>query len=341
MHTSADQAPIPGVRARVGSGSPSPASIYLSRLLTDRAMLHLKSLGYPYRAGAEEPPTREELITGLSGATAAVITLTEKVDADVLAAAGPGLTIIANVAVGYDNIDLQAATAAGVTFTNTPGVLDRASADHTFALILDATRRITEGDRLIRSRQPWVWGPRMLVGLDVSAGATLGILGYGRIGQAVARRAQAFDMKVIASSRSRPPGSVADGVTFVDTSTLLADSDVVTVHTPLTPQTHHMIDAAALRLMRPTAYLVNTARGGVVDEEALIAALHRGEIRGAALDVFEGEPRVNPALLDAPGLVLTPHTASAGEATRDTMGILAVDNAAAVLAGKPPLTPVQ
>ena len=340
MHTSADQAPIPGVRARVGSGSPSPASIYLSRLLTDRAMLHLKSLGYPYRAGAEEPPTREELITGLSGATAAVITLTEKVDADVLAAAGPGLTIIANVAVGYDNIDLQAATAAGVTVTNTPGVLDRASADHTFALILAATRRITEGDRLVRSGEPWIWGPRMLVGLDLSAGATLGILGYGRIGRALARRALAFDMRVLATSRSAIPGTVVDGVTFVDLPTLLADSDVVSVHTPLTKHTRHLIDATTLRAMKPTAYLINTARGGVVDENALVAALRDGRLRGAALDVYEGEPHVNPQLLDAPGLVLTPHTASAGEATRDAMGMLALDNVAAVLGGEPPLTPI-
>jgi lactate dehydrogenase-like 2-hydroxyacid dehydrogenase len=315
--------------------------IYVSRLLTDRAMIHLHSLGAPVRIGSEAPPGRADLVAGIADASAAVITLTERVDAEVLAAAGPQLKIIANVAVGYDNIDLAAAEAAGVTVTNTPGVLDRASADHTFALILDATRRITEGDRLIRDQQPWVWGPRMLVGLDISAGATLGIIGYGRIGQAVARRAQAFDMTVIACSRSRVPGTVEDGVTFVDTATLLAESDVVTVHTPLTAETRHLIDGAALQAMKPTAYLINTARGGVVDEAALIAALHDGQIRGAALDVFEGEPNVNPALLEAPGLVLTPHTASAGEATRDTMGILAVDNVAAVLAGQPPLTPVR
>jgi lactate dehydrogenase-like 2-hydroxyacid dehydrogenase len=326
--------------------SPTPTRsvtgiIYVSRLLTDRAMSHLHSLGAQLRIGSEAPPDRAEFEAGIAGADAAVITLTERIDAEVLAAAGPQLKVVANVAVGFDNIDLAAAQAAGVTITNTPGVLDSASADHTFALILDAARRITEGDRLIRDQQAWVWGPRMLVGLDISAGATLGILGYGRIGQAVARRAQAFDMSVIASSRSRTPGSVENGVTFVDTSTLLAESDVVTVHTPLTAETRHLINAAALRLMKPTAYLINTARGGVVDEEALIAALHSGEIRGAALDVFEGEPKVNPALLDAPGLVLTPHTASAGEATRDTMGILAIDNAAAVLAGEPPLTPVR
>jgi len=315
--------------------------IYVSRLLTDRAMEHLSSFGAPVRVGTEEPPSRAELEAGIAGASAAVITLTERVDADLLTAAGPQLKVIANVAVGYDNIDLAAAAAAGVIVTNTPGVLDRATADHTFALILAATRRITEGDRLIRGREPWVWGPRMLVGLDISAGATLGILGYGRIGEAVARRAQAFDMTVIATARGRAPGTGEDGVTFVDPATLLADSDVITVHTPLTPQTRHLIDAAALAAMKPTAYLINTARGGVVDEDALIAALHAGEIRGAALDVFEGEPQVNPALLDAPGLVLTPHTASAGEATRDTMGILALNNAAAVLAGQPPLTPVQ
>ena len=315
--------------------------IYVSRLLTDRAMSHLHSLGAPLRIGQEAPPDRTEFVAGISGASAAVITLTERVDAGVLDSAGPQLKVIANVAVGFDNIDLAATDAAGVIVTNTPGVLDNASADHTFALILDATRRITEGDRMIRSQQPWVWGPRMLVGLDISAGATLGILGYGRIGQAVARRARAFDMTILATSRSRRPGSIEDGVTFVDTATLLSDSDVVTVHTPLTTETHHLIDAAALRAMKPTAYLINTSRGGVVDEAALVAALHSGEIRGAALDVFEGEPHVNPALLDTPGLVLTPHTASAGEATRDTMGILAVDNAAAVLAGEPALTPVR
>jgi lactate dehydrogenase-like 2-hydroxyacid dehydrogenase len=315
--------------------------IYVSRILTDRAMAHLRSLGVPLRIGGESPPSRADLEAGIAGASAAVITLTERVDAGVLATAGSQLKVIANVAVGFDNIDMSAAAQAGVIVTNTPGVLDRATADHTFALILAAARRITEGDRLIRSQQPWVWGPRMLVGLDVSAGATLGILGYGRIGRAVARRAKAFDMAVIAVARSRQPGTVEDGVTFVDTSTLLAESDVVTVLTPLTPETHHLIDEDALQAMKSTAYLVNTARGGVVDEAALVAALKAGEIRGAALDVFENEPNVNPALLEAPNLVLTPHIASAGEATRDAMGILAIDNAAAVLSGAPPLTPVR
>jgi len=319
---------------------PPDELIYVSRQLTDRAMTHLRSLRYPHTVGGEAPPTRAELEAGLRGASAAVITLTERIDADLLAGAGPQLKIIANVAVGYDNIDLAAAASAGIIVTNTPGVLDQASADHTFALILAATRRITEGDRLIRSRQPWVWGPRMLVGLDLSAGATLGILGYGRIGRAVAQRALAFEMKVLATTRSATPGTTQDGVTFVDTATLLARSDVVSVHTPLTTQTRHLIDDAALTAMKPGAYLINTARGGVVDETALIAALRDGRLRGAALDVFEDEPHVNPALLDVDGLVLTPHTASAGEATRDAMGTLAIDNVAAVLAGHPPLNPV-
>ncbi|MGV9798534.1 2-hydroxyacid dehydrogenase [Mycobacterium sp. NPDC003449] len=315
-------------------------TIYVSRLLTDRAMDHLNSLGVPVRVGAEDPPSPAELQAGIAGASAAVVTLTERVDAALLAAAGDQLRVVANVAVGYDNIDLPAATAAGVTVTNTPGVLDRATADHTFALILAATRRVLDGDRFLRSGLPWVWGPRMLVGLDISAGATLGVLGYGRIGRAVAKRALAFDMTVLATARSRQPGTEEDGVRFVDADTLLAESDVLSVLTPLTPQTHHLIDAAALAKMKPTAYLINTARGGVVDESALMAALHGERLRGAALDVFENEPDVNPALLETPNLVLTPHTASAGEATRDAMGILAIDNAAAVLAGKPALTPV-
>lgn len=316
-------------------------TIYVSRLLTDRAMAHLESLRIPFRVGGESPPSRADLETGFAGADAAVITLTERVDAALLATAGAQLKAIANVAVGYDNIDVDAATAAGVTVTNTPGVLDRATADHTFALILAATRRVLDGDRLLRSGEPWVWGPRMLVGLDISASATLGILGYGRIGKAVAQRARGFDMEVLATARSREPGTSEDNVRFVDADTLLAESDVLSVLTPLTPQTRHLIDADALAKMKPSAYLVNTARGGVVDEAALMDALRAGRLRGAALDVFENEPNIDVRLLDTPNLVLTPHIASAGESTRDAMGILAIDNAAAVLAGKPALTPVR
>jgi lactate dehydrogenase-like 2-hydroxyacid dehydrogenase len=314
--------------------------LYVARLLTDGAMDQLRRLGYPLVVGGEAPPTREDLLAGIAGAVGAVMTLTERVDHQVLVAAGPQLRVVANVAVGYDNIDVQAANRAGVTVTNTPGVLDQASADHAFALILTVCRRVTEGDRLIRSGQQWVWGPRMLVGLDISAGATLGIIGYGRIGQAVARRARAFGMQVVATSGSRVSGVAADGTAFLPLPELLAASEVVSIHTPLTAATRHLIDADAIAAMKPTAYLINTARGGVVDETALIAALRSNRLRGAALDVFEGEPQVNPGLLTLDNVVLTPHTASAGEATRDAMGLLAARNVAAVLAGDAPITPV-
>ncbi|MFE3281442.1 2-hydroxyacid dehydrogenase [Nocardia sp. NPDC059239] len=316
-------------------------SIYLSRKLTDGAMQRLSAAFADVRCGSEHPPSRTELMAGISGVAAAIVTLTERLDAEVIEAAGPQLRVIANVAVGYDNIDVDAAANARITVTNTPGVLDRATADHTFALVLAATRRLVEGDRLIRSAKPWVWGPRMLVGLDLSAGTTLGVLGYGRIGKALARRARAFEMRVLATSRSRQSGTDADGTEYVDRDTLLASSDVVAVLTPLTPATLHLIDAPALARMKHGSYLVNTARGGVVDEAALIDALRSGQLSGAALDVFENEPEVNQNLLNAPNLVLTPHIASAGEGTRDAMGILAIENVVAVLAGRPPLTPVR
>ncbi|MBM9469449.1 D-glycerate dehydrogenase [Nakamurella sp. YIM 132084] len=314
--------------------------MYLARALTDRAAAAVADLGRPVVGGSDAPPDRDALHAGLAGAAAAVVTVTERVDAAALDAAGPALRVVATVSVGFDHIDVAAAAERGVVVTNTPGVLDRATADHAFALVLAVCRRVAEGDRLVRSGQPWVWGPRMLVGLDVSAGATLGIVGYGRIGQAVARRARAFDMTVLAASPSRRPGTEQDGVTFGTLEQVLADSDVVSVHTPLTPTTRHLIDAAALATMRPGGYLVNTARGGVVDEDALVDALRSGRLRGAALDVFVGEPRVDPRLLEFDQVVLTPHTASAGEATRDAMGLLAVRNVADVLAGRAAPTPV-
>ncbi|MEV1175101.1 D-glycerate dehydrogenase [Nonomuraea sp. NPDC049784] len=316
--------------------------IYVTRTLTDAAMAKVRELSHPVIVGGEEPPDRATLLRDVAGAAAVVCTLTERIDAEVLDAAGPGLRVVANTAVGYDNIDVAAATERGVRVTNTPGVLDGATADLTFALILATSRRVLDGDRLIREGTPWIWGPRMMLGIDLSAGATLGVVGYGRIGRAVARRARAFDMSVLATPPSSP---LTDedrlGVEFVQLPELLERSDVVTLHCPLTPKTRHLIDAAALRRMKPTAILVNTARGGIVDERALIEALRSGAIAAAGLDVFEDEPRVDPELAKLPNTVLTPHIGSAGTATRDRMCGLSVANAAAVLAGRAPLTPVN
>jgi lactate dehydrogenase-like 2-hydroxyacid dehydrogenase len=315
--------------------------VYVTRLLTDDAMAAVAALGVPVVVGREEPPTDEELRRDVAGAVAVISTLTDRVDAAVLEAAGPSLRVVANVAVGYDNVDVAAARERGVVVTNTPGVLDGATADLTMGLVLAAARRIAEGDRFLRTGTPWVWGPRMLVGLDLSAGATLGVVGYGRIGRAVARRARAFDMRVLATpTRSHLSPDERDAVEFRELPDLLAESDVVTLHCPLTPQTHHLIDDAALARMRPTALLVNTARGGIIDTDALVRALTDGRLAGAALDVFEGEPEVDPRLLALPQVVLTPHLGSAGDRTRSEMCGLAVRNVAAVLAGSRPLTPV-
>jgi len=316
--------------------------VYVPRLLTDDAMAAVAALGVPLVVGREEPPTTAELLRGVAGAVAVVCTLTERVDESVLAAAGTQLRVVANVAVGYDNIDVAAAEARGVLVTNTPGVLDGATADLTMGLVLAAARRIAEGDRFLRSGTPWTWGPRMLTGLDVSAGATLGVVGYGRIGRAVARRARAFDMRVLATpTRAELSPDERAAVEFRELPDLLAEADVVSLHCPLTPQTHHLVDDAALARMRPAALLVNTARGGIVDTDALVRALTEGRLAGAALDVFEDEPRVDPRLLELPQVVLTPHLGSAGLATRQAMCGLAVRNVAAVLAGAEPLTPVQ
>jgi lactate dehydrogenase-like 2-hydroxyacid dehydrogenase len=315
--------------------------VYVTRLLTDDAMDAVAALGLPVVTGREAPPSRAELLRDAGGALAVISTLTDRVDAAVLDAAGPSLRVVANVAVGYDNVDVAAARARGVVVTNTPGVLDAATADLTVGLVLTLARRIAEGDRFLRTGAPWVWGPRMMTGLDLSAGATLGVVGYGRIGRAVARRARAFDMRVLATPTRAPlPPEERAAVEFRELPELLADSDVVTLHCPLTPATHHLIDDAALSRMRPGALLVNTARGAIVDTDALVRALMAGRLGGAALDVFEDEPHVDPRLLTLEQVVLTPHLGSAGTRTRDAMCALAVRNVAAVLAGQEPVTPV-
>ena len=257
--------------------------------------------------------------------------LTDRIDDDVLAAGGDRLRVVATVAVGYDNIDVSAANARGVAVCNTPGVLDETTADLAFLLILAASRLAADAERDLRARHWTGWGITQYLGNDVH-GATLGVVGYGRIGKAVARRGAGFGMQVLHHTRTPTgmPGYVAD------LDELLAECDVVSLHVPLTADTRHLLDARRLGLMKPTAVLVNTARGPVVDEEALARALEDGTLFAAGLDVYEHEPTVHPSLLAAPRTVLLPHVGSASRATRTRMARLACDGIVAVLAGEQP-----
>lgn len=288
-----------------------------------------------------ESISREELLRRVAGADAVVSLLTERIDAELLDAAGPQLQVVANVAVGYDNIDVPACTERGITATNTPGVLTEATADIAFGLILMATRRLGEGERLIRAGQPWKWGMFFLLGSSLQ-GKTLGVVGMGGIGLATARRAKAFGMEIVYQSRSEIDPAIAAelGARRVDLDELLAVSDVVSLHCPYGPNTHHLIGAEQLAAMKDTAYLVNTARGPIIDEAALATALREGEIAGAGLDVFEQEPKVHPWLLELENVVLVPHLGSATVETRTAMAVLAADNALAVLQGELPPTPI-
>jgi glyoxylate reductase len=274
---------------------------------------------------------RSRWLAELATADALVCLLSDRIDAATLDAA-PRLRVVANYAVGHDNIDVAAATARGVAVANTPGVLVEASADFTFALVLAAARRLGEGERLVRAGAWRGWAPGLLLGADV-AGATLGIVGMGRIGRAVARRAHGFAMTVL-YSRGRPPDGVA--ATAVSLDQLLARSDVVSIHCPLTAETRGLVDARALAAMKPGAILVNTARGAIVDEAALADALERGHLGGAGLDVFDGEPEIHPRLLAAPRLVLAPHLGSATTSARTRMAELCVNAVRDVLAGRRP-----
>ncbi len=284
---------------------------------------------------------REELLRRVAGADAVVSLLTERVDAELLDAAGPQLQVVANVAVGYDNIDVPACAERGVVATNTPGVLTDATADIALGLILMATRRLGEGERLIRSGQSWKWGMFFLLGSSLQ-GKTLGVVGMGGIGQATARRARAFGMEIVYQSRSEiDPGVAAElGARRVELDELLAVSDVVSLHCPYGPATHHLIGEEQLSAMKDSAYLVNTARGPIVDEAALASALREGRIAGAGLDVFEHEPQVHPELLELDNVVLVPHLGSATVETRTAMAVLAADNVLAVLGGEQPPTPI-
>src|SRR4029453_15095597 len=285
--------------------------------------------------------SRQELLRRVAGADAIVSLLTERIDAELLDAAGPPLKVVANVAVGYDNIDVPACTERGIIATNTPGVLTEATADIAFGLILMATRRLGEGERLIRSGQAWKWGMFFLLGSSLQ-GKTLGVVGMGGIGQATARRAKAFGMEIVYQSRSEIAPAIAAelGARRVELDELLTISDVVSLHCPYGPTTHHLIGAEQLATMKESAYLVNTARGPIVDEAALASALREGQIAGAGLDVYEHEPRVHPELLELQNVTLVPHLGSATVETRTAMAVLAADNTLAVLKGEQPPTPI-
>jgi glyoxylate reductase len=289
----------------------------------------------------DAPIPREELLELVAGADAILSLLHDRIDAEAMDAAGPGLRCVANVAVGHDNVDLEAAAARGVVVTNTPGVLDDATADLTMALMLAAARRIGEGERLIRAGRPWSWGMSFMLGADLR-GKRLGIVGLGGIGARVAMRARAFGMQIAYHSRHAADPAVTGPLEAerLPLERLLAEADFLSLHCPLTPETRHLIGADELRLMKPSAVLVNAARGPIVDERALAEALAAGRIAAAGLDVYEHEPAVEPALLGLENVVLSPHLGSATVETRAAMAELAARNAIAAVRGEPPLTPV-
>ncbi len=290
----------------------------------------------------DRPIQRDELIARVPGADAILSMLTESMNGEVFDMAGEGLRVVANMAVGYNNIDVDAATERHIVVSNTPDVLTETTADLTFALILATCRRLTESEHFLRSGAWSSWSPTFMLGVDVF-GKTLGIYGLGRIGKAVARRAAAFNMKVLYHSRTRLSSAEEKtlGLTYVDFPTLLAESDIVSPHCPLTDETHHLFNGDTFRAMKSSAVFVNTTRGPVVDEDALARALTEKTIFAAGLDVFEDEPTVHPGLLAQENIVLLPHIGSSTLETRAAMANLAADNIIAVLQGATPPSPVN
>ncbi len=289
----------------------------------------------------DRPLTRAELREAVRDREGVLCLLTDRIDREVLDAAGPRCRIFANYAVGFDNLDVPAATERGVWVTHTPEVLTDATADLAWALLFAAARRVVEADRYMRSGRYRGWGPLLLLGRAVS-GRTLGILGAGRIGRAVARRARGFDMRVLYHDVERNARFEAEtGGSYVDRETLFAESDFLSLHVPLLPSTRHAVGEVELRRMKPEAILINTSRGPVVDERALVRALEEGWIAGAGLDVYEEEPLMAPGLAERENAVLLPHVASATVESRTAMGFVAVRNILAALRGEVPETPLN
>jgi glyoxylate reductase len=286
--------------------------------------------------GPEAMP-RDGLLGEIAGKVGAITLLTDLVDDEFLDAAGDQLVIVANYAVGFDNVDVAACTARAVLVGNTPDVLTETTADLAWSLMMAAARRIAEGDRFLRRKVPWIWGPEFMLGQDVHD-KVLGIVGFGRIGHAIARRARGFGMRVLYYDvyRASPELERELDVQLRDLEALLEEADFVTLHTVLSEETRHLINAERLKRMKPTAVLVNTSRGPVIDEAALAHALRTGEIFAAGLDVFENEPEVHPALLELENAVIIPHLGSATVDTRIAMGLLAAENLIAALEGRRP-----
>src|ERR671910_1983292 len=316
-----------------------PEKVLITRKIPEAGLQLLE--GFDITILSESPPERGELLEAVRGAAGILSTVTETMDAELMDAAGDDLKVVANMAVGYDNVDLKAANERGLVVTNTPEVLNETTADTAFMLLLAAARRLGEAERLLRSGGWDAWGPRQLTGPDVW-GKRLGVIGFGRIGQALTRRARGFDMDLIYNDQYRNEEAERElGARYLELDELLRASDFVSIHTPLTPETTHLIGADELERMKPEAVLVNTSRGPVVDEAALADALAEGHIFAAGLDVYEEEPEVHSRLLELENVVLAPHIGSASIETRDKMAALAAENIAAVLSGEEPKTPVN
>jgi len=322
------------------------SKVFVSRPMPEIGIKMLKDKGFDVVvniAADDRAATKEELIEGVKGADAMLSILTEKITAEVMDAGAPTLKIVANYAVGFDNIDLEAAKQKNIMVTNTPGVLTDTVAEHTFALMLSIAHRISEADRFSRAGKYHAWGPQMLLGTDMS-GKTLGVVGLGRIGSRVAHHAvKGFGMKVVYTD-PKPNTDFEkeyDAKYFEKLQDLLPQADFISIHVPLLPTTQHLINEENLSLMKPSSYLINTSRGPIVDEKALARALSERWIRGAALDVFEFEPEITPALKELDNVIITPHIASATEETRNKMAEMAAQNIIDALEGKTPANLVK
>jgi glyoxylate reductase len=312
------------------------ARVFVSRIIPDAGLDRVKAACDADIWPENMPPSYDALVERVRGVDGLLCSLTERVDAQLMDTAGSQLKVISQIAVGYDNIDIEAARARGIRVGNTPGVLTESTADLAFALLLAGARRLLEGVEYIRAGQWRTWEPKALLGGDLS-GATLGIIGLGRIGKAVARRASGFNMKIIAySPRCMPEDAAQVNARLVDLDTLLRESDYISIHVPLNANTRHLINQETLAKMKSTALLVNTARGGIVDQKALYEALKNGLIRGAALDVTDPEPiPLDDPLLTLPNALIVPHIGSASHWTRDQMAIMAAENLIAGVNGQP------